>query len=94
MRGTVLYRASSCFCHRKHAVMNLFLKDRSTHQYFITQGIGPSSMFLTFRTVCNLMGRTFHEPQSKGKGFTKSTLSNCIRSFDYLSVNRLRQHIS
>ena len=38
--------------------------------------------------------QSFHDPQLEGKGFTKSTLSNCIRSFDYLCVNRLRWHIS
>ena len=35
-----------------------FLKDRSSLQYFITQGMGQSSMFLTFRTICNFRGRT------------------------------------
>ena len=35
-----------------------FLKDRSSLQYFITQGMGQSSMFLTFRTICNFSGRT------------------------------------
>ena len=32
-----------------------FFKDRSSLQYFITQGMGQSSMFLTFRTF---RGRT------------------------------------
>ena len=49
------------FCHiMRHAVMILFLifiKDRSSLQYFITQGMGQSSMFLTFRTICNFRGR-------------------------------------
>ena len=39
------------FCHRmRHAVIILFffLKVRSSLQYFITQGMGQSSMFLTF----------------------------------------------
>ena len=35
-----------------------FLKDRSSLQYFITQGMGQSSMFLTFSTICNFRGRT------------------------------------
>ena len=35
-----------------------FIKDRSSLQYFITQGMGQSSMFLTFRTICNFRGRT------------------------------------
>ena len=35
-----------------------FLKDRSSLQYFITQGMGQSSMFLTFCTICNFRGRT------------------------------------
>ena len=48
------------FCHiMRHAVMILFfLKDRSSLQYFITQGMGQSSIFLTFRTICNFRGRT------------------------------------
>ena len=40
----------------RHAVMILFsffIKDRSSLQYFITQGMGQSSIFLTFRTICN-----------------------------------------
>ena len=37
--------------------IDLFLKDRSSLQYFITQGMGQSSMFLTFRTICNFIGR-------------------------------------
>ena len=42
------------FCHRmRHAVMILFfLKDRSSLQYFITQGMGQSSMFHTFHSIC------------------------------------------
>ena len=35
---------------------SFFLKDRSSLQYFITQGMGQSSMFLTFRTICNFRG--------------------------------------
>ena len=35
-----------------------FLKDRSCLQYFITQGMGQSSMFLTFHTISNFRGRT------------------------------------
>ena len=31
----------------------IFIKDRSSLQYFITQGMGQSSIFLTFRTICN-----------------------------------------
>ena len=50
------------FCHiMRHAVMILFffIKDRSSLQYFITQGMGQSSTFLTFRTICNFRGRTW-----------------------------------
>ena len=50
------------FCHIMwHAVMILFfffIKDRSSLQYFITQGMVQSSTFLTFRTICNFRGRT------------------------------------
>ena len=43
----------------RHAVMILFLlKDRSSLQYFITQGMCQSSMFHTFHTICNFRGRT------------------------------------
>ena len=35
-----------------------FIKDRSSLQYFITQGMGQSSTFLTFHTICNFRGRT------------------------------------
>ena len=34
-----------------------FIKDRSSLQYFITQGMGQSSMFLTFHTICNFRER-------------------------------------
>ena len=34
-----------------------FIKDRSSLQYFITQGVGQSSMFLTFGSICNFRGR-------------------------------------
>ena len=48
------------FCHRRHVVMNLFfLKDRSSLQYFITQGMGQSSMLLTICTIYNFRGRTW-----------------------------------
>ena len=47
------------FCHRRLKVVNLFefnfiKKGRSSHQYFITQRMGQSSMFLTFALVYNL----------------------------------------
>ena len=35
-----------------------FYKDRSSFQYFITQEMGQSSIFLTFRTLCNFRERT------------------------------------
>ena len=44
------------FCHRM--MILFFLKDRSSLQYFITQGMGQSSMFHSFHTICNLRGRT------------------------------------
>ena len=43
------------FCHiMRHAVMIFYfiiIKDRSSLQYFITQGMGQSSMFLTVRII-------------------------------------------
>ena len=48
------------YCHRRHAVIILFiLKDRSSLQNFITQGMGQISMFLTFHTICNLRVMTW-----------------------------------
>ena len=53
---------TTVFCHiMRHAVMifkKIFIKDRSSLQYFITQGMGQGSMFVTFRTICNFRGRT------------------------------------
>ena len=50
------------FCHimrhASHDSFFFFIKDRSSLQYFTTQGMGQSSMFLTFRTICNFRGRT------------------------------------
>ena len=44
-----------CFCRRRHAVMNVsFFKGQVKSPILITQGIGQSSMFLTFQTICNL----------------------------------------
>ena len=44
----------------RHAVMILFfLKDRSSLQYFITQGMGVSSKFHTFSTIYICRGRTW-----------------------------------
>ena len=37
-------------------ILLFFLKDRSSLQYFITQEMGQSSMFLIFHTICNLRG--------------------------------------
>ena len=49
------------FSHKMwHAVMILFfLKDRLSLQYFITQGMGQSSIFHTFHTICNFRGKDF-----------------------------------
>ena len=47
------------FCHiMQHAVMILFfiIKDRSSLQYFITQG-GWVRVLCSFRTICNLKGK-------------------------------------
>ena len=40
------------YCHRRHAVMILFFLFKST-----TQGMGQSSMFITFRTICKFRDR-------------------------------------
>ena len=36
-----------------------YFKNRSSLQYFITQGMGQSSMFLTFHTICHFRGKDF-----------------------------------
>ena len=56
-----------------------FLKDRSSLQYFITQGMGQSSMFLTFRTICNFRGRTSALVRvGGGKGGIPGQLHTCL----------------
>ena len=65
-----------------HAVMILFffiIKDRSSLQYFITQGMGQSSMFLTFRTICNFRERTSALGRvGGGKGGVPGRLHTCL----------------
>ena len=66
------------FCHRmRHAVMILFfLKDRSSLQYFITHGMGQSSMFHTFHTIrgrTSALGRV-----GGGKGGIPGRLHTCL----------------
>ena len=56
-----------------------FFKDKSSFQYFITQGMGQSSMFLTFRTISNFRGRTL--PLGRvggGKGGIPGQLHTCL----------------
>ena len=58
------------FCH---------IKDRSNLQYFITQGMGQSCMFLTFRTICNFRGRTSALGRvGGGKGGIPGRLHTCL----------------
>ena len=63
-------------------VMILFFfkgQDRSSLQYFITQGMGQSSMFLTFRTICNFRGRTSALVRvGGGKGGIPGWLHTCL----------------
>ena len=71
------------FCHIMwHAVMILFfffIKDRSSLQYFMTQGMGQSSMFLTFCTICNFRGRTSALGRvGGGKGGIPGGLHTCL----------------
>ena len=72
------------YCHRMwHAVMIFydlfFFKDRSILQYFITQGMGQSSMFLTFHTMCNFRGRTSALGRVGGrKGGITGRLHTCL----------------
>ena len=47
--------------------------------YFITQGMGQSSMFLTFRTICNFRGRTSTLGRVEGgKGGIPGRLHTCL----------------
>ena len=56
-----------------------FLKDRSSLQYFITHGMGQSSMFLTFRTISNFRGRTSALGRvGGGKGGIPGQLHTCL----------------
>ena len=66
------------FCHiMRYAVMILFF--RSSRQYFITQGMGQSSMFLTFRSICNFTGRTSALGRvGGGKGGIPGRLHTCL----------------
>ena len=60
-------------------MIHFFLKDRSSLQYFITQGMGQSSMFLTFRTICNFRGRTSALVRGGGgKGGIPGRLHTCL----------------
>ena len=53
--------------------------DRSSLQYFITQGMGQSSMFLTFHTICNFRGRTSALGRvGGGKGGIPGRLHSCL----------------
>ena len=57
----------------------LFFKDWSSLQYFITQGVGQSSMFRTFRTICNFRGRTSALVRvGGGKGGIPGRLHTCL----------------
>ena len=73
-------------CHRRHAVIILlFLKDRSSLQYFITQGMGQSSMFLTFRTLYNLGGGLglwvgWEEGEEESQGSMSAYYEACLKT--------------
>ena len=59
-----------------------FLKDRSSLQYFITQEMGQSSMYLTFRTICNL-GRTWvgwEEGEEESQGSMPDYYEACLKT--------------
>ena len=58
---------------------SFFIKNRSSLQYFITQGMGQSSMFLTFCTICNFRGRTSALGRvGGGKGGIPGRLHTCL----------------
>ena len=60
-------------------ILFFFLKDRSSLQYFITLGMGQSSMFRTFRTICNFRGRTSALVRvGGGKGGIPWLLHTCL----------------
>ena len=70
------------FCHNAACSDDSFLffiEDRSSLQYFITQGMGQSSMILTFRTICNFRGRTSALGWvGGGKGGIPGRLHTCL----------------
>ena len=62
-----------------------FLKDRSSLQYFITQGMGQSSMFLTFCTICNLGGGLglwvgWEEGEEESQGSIPAYYEACLKT--------------
>ena len=57
----------------------IVIKDRSSLQYFITQGMGQSSMLLTFCTICNFRRRTSALGRvGGGKGGILGRLRTCL----------------
>ena len=61
-------------------------KDRSNHQYLITQGMGQSTMFLTFCTVCNFRGRTLALGRVGGGRGGSFPLRMVLFSINHLTV--------
>ena len=54
-------------------------------QYFITQGMGQSSMFLTFRTTCNFGGRLglwvgWEEGEEESQGSMPDYYEACLKN--------------
>ena len=68
------------FCHRmRHAVMIFFFKGQVKSPILHNTRNGSSSMFLTFRTICNFRGRTSALGRvGGGKGRIPGRLHTCL----------------
>ena len=60
-------------------ILFFFFKGQVNFQYFITQGMGQSSMFLTFRTISNFREKTSALGRvGGGKGGIPGRLHTCL----------------
>ena len=66
-------------------ILLFFLKDSASLQYFKTQEMGQSSMFLTFRTICNLGGGLglwvgWEEGEEESQGSMPAYYEACLKT--------------
>ena len=75
------------FCHRRHAVLILFLKNktnRSSLQYFITQGMEFYVPYFSHYNICNLGGGLglwvwWEEGEKESQGSIPAYCEACLR---------------